>query len=94
MGYNYNPSESGLPKWAQAELDKLRTENINLRAATTASLVSHVIRLDQDWFVMPGPSADQPAVRLWVLGSEGPKLLATLGNGQSLAFQQVKEESA
>jgi hypothetical protein len=89
---SYNPSEANLPKWAQQEFDKLRNEVINLRASESARLVAHVVRLDNDWFVMPGPSEGQPAIRLWTLTADGPKLLGTLANGQSLMFQQAKED--
>jgi hypothetical protein len=88
----YNPSEANLPKWAQAELDKLRNEVITLRASESARLVAHVVRLDNDWFVIPGPAEGQPAIRLWILTPNGPQLLGTLANGQSLMFQQAKED--
>lgn len=87
----YNPSEGNLPKWAQAELDKLRNEVITLRSAESARLVAHVVRLDQDWFVMPGPANGEPPVRLWTLTEQGPQLLGVLEYGQSLMMQQVKE---
>ena len=88
---NYGYTETNLPKGAQQELDDLRKQIIILRAAESARLVAHVIRLDQDWFVMPGPADGQPAIRLWVLTDDGPKLLGTVVNGQSLMFQQAKE---
>lgn len=37
---NYNTSEGNLPKWAQAELDQLRVENINLREKANAALAA------------------------------------------------------
>lgn len=88
---NYGYTETNLPKGAQQELDDLRKQIIALRAAESARLVAHVIRLDQDWFVMPGPAERQPAIRLWTLTEQGPQLLGTLANGQSLMFQQAKE---
>lgn len=91
MNYQHNPSETNLPKWVQELLDKLRTENINLRAAASGLSVAHVIKLDQDWFVMPGPAQGQPPIRLWTLTERGPQLIGTLANGQSLMFQQAKE---
>jgi len=88
---NYGYTETNLPKGAQQELDDLRKQIIMLRAAESARLIAHVVRLDQDWFVMPGPQPGQPSVRLWTLTEQGPKLLGTLSNGQSLMFQQAKE---
>jgi hypothetical protein len=88
---NYGYTETNLPKGAQQELDDLRRQVITLRAAESARLIAHVIRLDQDWFVMPGPANGTPVIRLWVLGEQGPQLLGTLANGQSLMFQQAKE---
>jgi hypothetical protein len=43
---------------------------------------------------MPGPAEGAPAVRLWVLGEQGPHLLGTLAHGQSLMFQQAKESES
>lgn len=88
---HYGYTETNLPKGAQQELDDLRKQIITLRAAESARLVAHVIRLDQDWFVMPGPAEGQPGVRLWTLTAQGPQLLGTLAHGQSLMFQQAKE---
>ena len=85
----YNQSEGSLPKWAQAELDELRVENINLREKANAALAAHIVKLDRDWFVMPGPAGDAPTIRLWTLGTEGPRMLGELTAGMSLAFQQV-----
>lgn len=89
---NYNSSEGNLPKWAQAELDQLRVENINLREKANAALAAHIVKLDRDWFVMPGPTSDAPTIRLWILGPDGPRQLGDLTPGLSLAFQQVKQE--
>jgi hypothetical protein len=88
---NYGYTETNLPKGAQQELDDLRKQIIMLRAAESARLIAHVIRLDQDWFVMPGPPESSPPIRLWVLTEQGPQLLGMVKNGQSLMFQQAKE---
>jgi len=90
---SYNPSEMNLPKWAQQELDQLRVENITLREKASAVLAAHIVKLDRDWFVMPGPAEGQPAIRLWTLTQDGPKLLGTLENGQSLMMQQAGDDS-
>ena len=84
----YNPSEGNLPKWAQQELDKLRVENINLRAQTTGAPVAHIVQLKQDWFVLPGPKSDEPAIRLWLLTEAGPQQIGLLKHGESLMFQR------
>lgn len=88
---NYGYTETNLPKGAQQELDDLRKQIIALRAAESARLVAHVIRLDQDWFVMPGPEDGQPTIRLWILGDGGPHLVGTVAHGEALMFQQAKE---
>lgn len=90
---NYGYTETNLPKGAQQELDDLRKLVIKLREAETARLVAHVVRLDREWFVMPGPSEGQPTVRLWALTNHGPVPLGELRHGESLMIQQVKEES-
>lgn len=91
MSYQYNPSEQNLPKWAQEMIGQLRVENINMRAAVSGIKVAQIVKLDQDWFVMPGPNAGEPAVRLWVLTADGPRQLGTLAHGQSLMMQLAKE---
>ena len=58
----YNPSETNLPKWTQQLLDELRAENIRLREKASAALAAHIVKLDRDWFVMPGPSGGTPAI--------------------------------
>lgn len=86
----YNPSETNLPKWTQQLLDELRAENIRLREKASAALAAHIVKLDRDWFVMPGPSGGgTPAIRLWILSEDGPKMLGELTAGMSLAFQQA-----
>lgn len=89
---NYGYTETNLPKGAQQELDDLRKLVIKLREAETARLVAHVVRLDRDWFLMPGPQDGQPTVRLWALTQDGPVQLGELKQGQSLMIQQVKDE--
>lgn len=89
---NYGYTETNLPKGAQQELDDLRKLVIKLREAETARLVAHVVRLDRDWFVMPGPQEGQATIRLWALTESGPVQLGELRQGQSLMIQQVKDE--
>lgn len=91
---NYGYTETNLPKGAQQELDDLRKLVIKLREAETARLVAHVVRLDRDWFVMPGPQEGQPTIRLWALTIEGPVKFGELQQGQSLMIQQVPDEQA
>lgn len=91
MSYQYNPSEQNLPKWVQELIGQLRVENINMRAAASGIKVAQIVKLDQDWFVMPGPNAGEPAVRLWVLGEQGPQMIGTLAHGTSLMMQLAKE---
>lgn len=88
----YNPSETNLPKWAQQALDELRVENRALREKASAAMVAHIVRLDQDWFVMPGPSEGEPIIRLWTLTGGGPQLLGTLAPGQSLMLQHATSD--
>lgn len=88
MTLPYNPSEAGLPKWAQELLDRLRTENINLRAQTTPGAAT-VVKLQQDWFVLPGPAKDEPPIRVWILGSDGPQMIGQVAHGDTLAFQRL-----
>lgn len=87
----YNQSEINLPKWTQQLLDELRTENINLRSQATAAIGAHVIRLERDWFVMPGPKTSEPAIRVWLLTEDGPQQIGTLKQGHSLMFQRETE---
>lgn len=91
MAYQYNSSEQNLPKWVQEMIGQLRTENINMRAAMSGIKVAQIVKLDQDWFVMPGPDAGQPTIRLWTLTEQGPQLIGTLAHGQSLMMQMAKE---
>jgi hypothetical protein len=88
---HYGYTETNLPKGAQQELDDLRKLVIKLREAETARLVAHVVRLDREWFVMPGPQEGQPTVRLWALTNHGPVPLGELRHGESLMIQQEKE---
>jgi hypothetical protein len=90
--YNYNPSEGNLPKWAQQLLDELRTENIRLRDQVSHIQVAKIVKLERDWFVMPGPAEGQPSIRIWTLTEQGPQMIGVLERGQSLMFQHAPTE--
>lgn len=89
---NYGYTETNLPKGAQEELDDLRKQVIRLREAQAGQALTYVMRLDNDYFVIPGPQEGQPSVRLWMLTPTGPQMIGVLEHGRSLMMQQVKEE--
>src|SRR5436853_4022319 len=54
---------------------ELRNENINLRAVVGGLKIAQIVKLDRDWFVMPGPAEGQPPIRLWTLTEGGPQMV-------------------
>lgn len=77
--------ESRLPRWAQEELEFLRSKIDELGRILDRTQEAAAITADgHDWFVVRHPKGAPDLLRLWTLDEMGAHPVCTLGPGDAL----------